>query len=718
MNFLPINRKQIIRPFGLLLLSIVSFLLTGLTPESRAQQTPVLKFDSVREPVRIQADQVSYDHKEEAYTAEGKVEIFQGDRKLSADRVTLSGKTNEVEASGNVVLVQGEDILRSERIKVDLDTSLGIIVRGTLFLKKQHFYLRGEEIERIGEETYRIREGSLTTCDGDWPDWRFTSREIVVTLEEYASIQGATFEIKNVPVLYSPYLVFPIKAQRQSGFLFPRVTFSNLSGVEFNNAFYWAISKNMDATFYLDLATKKGIGEGLEYRYVRKHDSFGQFYAYHLREKEEYRENRTEQLDRKPDRWQLDFQHAEYLDSSFFAKTRLRALSDRQYFKDFSVNYEERVSEQLISFLSLTKNWESSSLFGEARHTEDLRQSDPTTLQNYPVINFTGLRKQILGSPLNYSFDSGAGYFRREEGDSGVQADLHPRLSVPVKWSFLEVTPEVGGRVTLYSVRNGREETESQQSWDFKTSVATEMYRVFDTTFAGVSKLKHWIRPEITYSYLPDTNQSLIPFKYLSYYDPIVAKRNTLIFGLSQRLIGKILEKDGKSRYQELVYFKLSEAYDISEANRDLSPGSPPRRPFGPIVEELRVNFLQYLSVENVTSYDPNVNRFLSSYSMFILKDSRGDSLNLEYSWVSGVQDQINAWLRVRLHSSLDAVYGKRYSRQDNQSLETFYGAQYRHQCWTVDLSYSEKPADAGQPAERKFLFQINLLGVTSVGAR
>ena len=211
---------------------------------------------------------------------------------------------------------------------------------------------------------------------------------------------------------------------------------------------------------------------------------------------------------------------------------------------------------------------------------------------------------------------------------------------------------------------------------------------------------------------------SLIPFKYLSYYDPIVAKRNALTLGISQRLTGKILEKDGKSRYQELVYFKLSEEYDISEANRDLSPGSPPRRPFGPIVGELRINFLQYLSAENVTSYDPSVNSFLSSYSMFIFKDSRGDSLNLEYSWVSGVVDQINAWLRVRLHSSLDAVYGKRYSRQDKQSLETVYGAQYRHQCWTVDLSFSEKPALAGQPAEKKFLFQINLLGVTSVGAR
>ena len=49
--------------------------------------------------------------------------------------------------------------------------------------------------------------------------------------------------------------------------------------MEFDTAYYWAISKNMDATFFLDLAQRKGIGEGLGTRYVRKHDSFGQFYT-------------------------------------------------------------------------------------------------------------------------------------------------------------------------------------------------------------------------------------------------------------------------------------------------------------------------------------------------------------------------------------------------------------------------------------------------------
>jgi len=674
--------------------------------------------ESSREPVRIQADHITYDRNEDTYTAEGKVEIFQDNRKLTADRVTLNGKTQEAEASGNVILVQGEDVLRSQRMTVNLETNLGIIVRGTLFLKKQNFYIRGEEIERIGEETYRIRKGSFTTCNGDWPAWRFTGREIVVTLEEYATAYGTTFEIKNVPVLYSPYLIFPVKTQRQSGFMIPRATYSNLSGVEFDNAYFWAISKNMDATFYLDLATTKGIGEGLEYRYVRKQDSSGQVYAYHLRETREYREKRTDQLDRGPDRWQVDFQHDEYFDSSLFAKARVRALSDREFWRDYGQNYDDRTSEQALSFASLTKNWERNSLFGEARQTVDLRQEDKTTLQNYPIVNFLGVRRPLLESPFYYKFASAYGYFWREQGTTGHQADVHPRLSLPMKWSFLEVTPEVGGRATLYSVRDGQEDTHARESWDFKTTVATEMYRVFDTGYSRLPKLKHVIRPEVSYAYVPDTDQQLVPFPYIPYFDPTALKTNSVTYGVTQYLIGKVSEGPGKSRYQEFAYLKISQSYDIYEANRNVTPGSPARRPFGPITAELRAYWLQYLSAESISTFDPNQGRFLTSYSALGVSDPRGDSLNLEYTWATGLQNQINAWLRVRLHSSLDVIYGKRYSGFDGANLETSYGIQYRQQCWTVDFTYAERAAAAGQPAEKVFQVLVNLVGLTSVGKR
>jgi len=701
----------------ILISSILFSLLFSISGRALSQVSPPFKFEGESEPIRLRADRISYDKAENLYVAEGNVEIWQGDRKLTADRVYLNARTNEAEATGNVVLVQGEDFLSSERMKINLDTSLGIILRGTLFLKKEHYYLRGEEIERVGEDTYRIRGGSFTTCDGDPPAWRFTGEEAFVTLEEYASVRGATFQVKRIPLLYSPYLIFPVKTRRQSGFLIPRVGYSNASGFELGNAYFWAISKNMDATFYLDLATGKGVGEGLEYRYVRKKESSGIFYGYHTRESDEYRQKRTEQLDRQPDRWQVDLRHEEYFSRTFFAKAWLRGFSDRQYFKDYGQTYEDQSSEQAYSFLSLTKNWEAFSLYGEARHTVDLTREDKTTLQNFPVINFTGLRQQIFGSPFYYSFHSAYGYFWREQGVIGHQADLHPRISLPVRWKNIEITPEIGARETLYSVRDGTAETRTKESWDFKTTVATDIYRIFETSWGKIPKLKHLIRPEITYAYIPDTNQQQIPF-LIPYYDSPAPKTNAVTYGLTQRLIGKVLDGPEKSRYHEYIYLKLSQTYDLFEANRSLTPGSEPRRPFGAISGELRVKSLKYVTVENITTYDPNRSLFQTSYTSLGITDLRGDGLNLDYTWENGVREQINGNLRIKILPSLDASYGIRYSLFDKQALETNYVLNYRHQCWGVELSYTEKPAVSGRPAENKILVMFNLVGVTSVGKR
>lgn len=669
-----------------------------------------MEYNTSEEPIRIQGDLITYDRESGEYIAEGKVEILQGDTKLSADRVVLNRETRKAEATGNVVLVKGNDVLRGSKMTIDLETKLGIILRGTLFLKQQNYYLRGEEIERIGENTYRIRTGSFTTCNGDPPAWSFTGRESVVTLEEYASISGAAFRVKNIPLLYFPYLVVPVKTKRQSGFLPPRVGFSNLRGADLGGAYFWAISRNMDATFYLDMATRKGFGEGLEYRYVRKRGSAGSFFGYHAREWESYREKRTEQLDRKPDRWETDLQYEEYGSPSFFAKTRMRLFSDRQYFQDYGRTYEDRASEQIYSFASLTKNWERYSAFGEARYTKDLRKEDKETLQYLPNMHFTGLQQPIFRSPFYFDFDSAYGYFWREEGATGFRMDLHPRLSLPLRLGPLEFTTEAFARETLYGERDGSEEISSRELWGVQSSLKTEVYRVFETGSARIPKLKHMIRPEITYTYIPDVDQSQIPF-----YDQPVPKANEFFFGFTSRLIGKIMEGSGRSRYQELVYLKIGQTYDVAEATRSTEDSDEPRRPFGILTGELRIQGLPYFTGENITTYDPNEGQFLTTYTTLGISDHRGDGLTLEYIWRREIEEQINGQIRIRILPSLDVSYGKRFSRFANQNLQTIYGLIYRHQCWSVDISYSETPAIQGQPPENKFFVIFNLTGVTSI---
>jgi LPS-assembly protein len=320
----------------------------------------------------------------------------------------------------------------------------------------------------------------------------------------------------------------------------------------------------------------------------------------------------------------------------------------------------------------------------------------------------------MFESPFYYSFTSSLGNFWREEGVTGQLLDMYPRLSMPLKWgNYLEITPDFGIRETLYRSRNGGEETHSRELWDFTTTLATNFYRIFETGSEGVPRLKHLIRPEITYTYVPDLDQRQVPN-----FDTPAPKSNAITYGVTQRLIAKVSEGPEKIRYHEYVYLKLSQPYDLYEANRQMISPSDVRRPFGLITGELRVKSLKYVSLENITTYDPNQSRFQTTYTSVGIADPRGDGLSLEHLWQNGIQEQINGSLRVKILSSLYASYGTRYSLFDRQMLETAYGLNYRHQCWGVDLTYSERPAVAGQPAERKIMFLINLLGVTSIGQR
>ena len=120
-------------------------------------------------PVEIEADELSYEKDEQRYEGHGHVEVTRGDLSLKADHVRLSMATKDMMAWGNVVLREGEDVLECERLEVNLDTRLGRVHQARLFMKDQNVHITGREAEKLGENRYRVRDGSLTTCDAETP---------------------------------------------------------------------------------------------------------------------------------------------------------------------------------------------------------------------------------------------------------------------------------------------------------------------------------------------------------------------------------------------------------------------------------------------------------------------------------------------------------------------------------------------------------------------
>ena len=173
-----------------------------------------------------------------------------------------------------------------------------------------------------------------------------------------------------------------------------------------------------------------------------------------------------------------------------------------------------------------------------------------------------GIQQPLLSTPLFFNFDSSYGYFSRQQGTTGYRVDLSPRVSLPLRSEGLEFNTELGGRETWYpGIDNGTDNSWSRRLWNFQTSLATDIYRIYETESKSVPKLKHVIRPEIGYLYVPNVDQTKIP-----YYDVPVPKTNAVYYGFSSRLIGKVVEGSG-TRYHEYVYFKLAQQYNIQELN-------------------------------------------------------------------------------------------------------------------------------------------------------
>ncbi len=231
-------------------------------------------------PVHIEADTLSYEKETDTYSASGDVEVLWDGTTLLSDMLSVDQKKNEAVAEGNVRLMKDDDLFKSDRITINLGTEQGEAINGELFIKKANFHVRGKRMAKVGKDDYHLEQGSFTTCDGDVPSWKFTANDIDVTLEEYASGRHAFFYIKDIPVFYTPYLLFPVIKERQSGFLTPRMGHSTKKGYYLDIPFYWVVSPSQDVTVDLDLQSRRGVGTGIDYRYIRKQGSSGSFRGY------------------------------------------------------------------------------------------------------------------------------------------------------------------------------------------------------------------------------------------------------------------------------------------------------------------------------------------------------------------------------------------------------------------------------------------------------
>ncbi|EFK97211.1 organic solvent tolerance protein, partial [sediment metagenome] len=91
-------------------------------------------------------------------------------------------------------------------------------------------------------------------------DWFLRASELNLDrTTQIGTAYHASVELKGVPILYAPWMTFPLTRERKSGFLAPSFGSTGRSGSEFTLPYYWNIAPNRDATISPRLMQKRGL---------------------------------------------------------------------------------------------------------------------------------------------------------------------------------------------------------------------------------------------------------------------------------------------------------------------------------------------------------------------------------------------------------------------------------------------------------------------------
>ncbi len=713
--------------FWTLVILIFSIIFWGLPLSSRAaEDISSVGLGTTKEPWEIEARELTYDKDTEIYTATGEVVIKKENRVLKCEYARVNQKTMLAYARGKVEFTAAGDELHGDELTFDLNKQTGELKNGRLFLKTNNFHVTGEQIWKTGESSYRIQNGTVTSCDGEEVPWEIRAKEFQVTLEGYGQIWHSTFRVKNLPVLYFPYMIFPAKTKRQSGLLFPDPGYSTRDGFTFNLPFFWAISENTDATFNEYYMSRRGFMQGTEFRYALSPYSKGTLMLDYLFKDYGSEEQFEEKNIQKPysERYWFRSKINQRLPRNMDLKMDLDWVSDQDYLnefhgtpngldrnrltflRDFSRDLDDQLQIDRRNNAVFTKTFGTYQFTGGFSYYQELDQTHDA-LNQLPYARFDGI-KQVLWKNLYYQWGSSFNNYWRETLDRGQVLQLTPTLYYPFKLkSYLNLEGSVGLTETLFQADNKL--SESVESFgtsavpNFRLDMSTDIQKIFSYSGEKVQKIKHNLRPQIVYNFIPEVTQDSLP----SFVSPIY-KVNTITYYLintltSKSLLGKGKEEEDLFGYRDFVQFKLYQTYDINAAqqvysttttNADGTTTTSSIQPFSNIYGELELSPNSNLTLRSSLGWSPYTGQMNSQSYNLTLIDKKGNRAYVEYLAFGDQYQQINANLSWKINPIWSASFLTRYSLDQNKNFETNVGVSYNQQCWGVKLYYSDTPGN------------------------
>ena len=674
---------------------------------------------------------------EKSVSAKGDVSLTQGNMTLNAERLDYDQTTDTALAPGKVSINRDGDVVTGIGLKLKVDEEVGRIGDPTFFFSKsparpaQRFEARGaaKRMDFEGPDKERLYDAFYTTCKLDESEWYLRISEL--SLDRARNIgtgYNAIVEFKGVPILYMPYMTFPLNNDRISGFLAPTIGSSSSSGLEMAVPYYWNIAPNLDATITPKIFTRRGLQLGAEVRYLNR-DYLGQVDTEYL--------PGDRLADR--DRYLASLRHyqnlGKWLAPGWSASINAQKVSDDNYFRDLSTRINNTAQTNLPRDLALTYASDYGNLTGRYLSFQTLQ--DPTAdriLAPYrlaPQITFNARPNRWNGFELNTTGEFTA--FEHATLVSGRRWLVYPSLSYPITRPYGFITPKLGFHATRYDLTGNTAGYEGGTRTLPILSVDSGLAFERPATFFGQS-ITQTLEPRLFFLSVPFREQSKLPnfsttdtdFSFAQIFNENlfvggdrISDARQVTAAVTTRFIENLtgierLRASIGQRYffgTQRVTLTTNDALALS----DITSNNISRSDF---LAALSGQVSDRWSLDSGFQYSASAKQFQKTNVSARYNAEGGRLLNFSYRFTRDSLKQIDVstqWPFGRGAPAWTVLARANYSLRDARLIEGLLGVEYNQGCWEFRL-VAHRFATAAEKYSNSIQFQLELKGLSKLG--
>ncbi len=683
----------------------------------------------------------------------GKVAISQGNRQLLADKARFDRDNNELLIEGNVEVREPNLLIRADSGQVDINTNLGVFTNARFLQHDSGSRGKASKMRRDDEATIDLENGSYTQCTPDDETWSFEADNIHIDNKEgWGSAKGARLHVLKVPVLYVPYISFPLDDRRKTGFLFPTFSSSNQNGFELTTPYYLNLAPNYDATIAPRYIENRGMMLEAE---LRQKSRFGEWTIGGAQLKDDlFTETPSpDDEDDTPSQENRWFGNIQQTGNVFGLSTRIdySKVSDDDFFSDLSPNsLELKRSAHLNQQATLgyrDDNWQVALTAQDHQTIDELLNSQYQLMPRLSIErNNTGVNFETEWL-LNAEFTSFQHDQSIDDGGSFVTGDRNfaeAGLSYPMRWAAGFIIPSAKIRTVNYDLDELNAGADSNPS--ASTPLATlDMGLIFERqgNFSG-SSFTQTLEPRLFYFYSeydeqagnPDFDTRELNFSYSQLFRDTRFSGHDRLDDANQTSVGITSRFIDNDNGREVITLSIGQIFYLEDRRVQLGSAT---------LEDTASNS----NIATEIQIQPSDNVWLTNS---LLWDSRTDEIDeggFSIHYQSDSSSLYNVGYRFRRDgvsalgstqrdlSQADAsmvlpitdrwsIFGRyRYDVEEQHTLDEMIGVQYDDCCWMVRLLYQQSVDDqyADELNDRiiverdyAFVLEFQLKGLGSLG--